>query len=146
MIPTKSLPKPLIKDIYYIWYYIILKIYLLFKTYWNNNITFWCLIFHTFRYVTDATVAVFIAMLLFILPSKPPRLCFWSSTSSETGRERILHNKMSTLKTLEPISAICWTAESIDNGCYDSLQSVNQSIFIHSQSLSYLQHPCSPGK
>ncbi|XP_051719944.1 Na(+)/citrate cotransporter isoform X1 [Ctenopharyngodon idella] len=43
---------------------------------------------HTFNteaeYVTDATVAVFIAMLLFILPSKPPRLCFWSSTSSET--------------------------------------------------------------
>ncbi|KAK7156506.1 hypothetical protein R3I94_006539 [Phoxinus phoxinus] len=43
---------------------------------------------HTFNteaeYVTDATVAVFIAMLLFILPSKPPRLCFWSSTGSET--------------------------------------------------------------
>uniref|UniRef100_A0A672QJE2 Solute carrier family 13 member 5 n=1 Tax=Sinocyclocheilus grahami TaxID=75366 RepID=A0A672QJE2_SINGR len=43
---------------------------------------------HTFNteaeYVTDATVAVFIALLLFILPSKPPRLCFWSSTGSET--------------------------------------------------------------
>uniref|UniRef100_A0A671N2Y0 Solute carrier family 13 member 5-like n=1 Tax=Sinocyclocheilus anshuiensis TaxID=1608454 RepID=A0A671N2Y0_9TELE len=43
---------------------------------------------HTFNteaeYVTDATVAVFIALLLFILPSKPPRLCFWSSTESET--------------------------------------------------------------
>ncbi|KAG1951766.1 solute carrier family 13 member 5 [Pimephales promelas] len=36
------------------------------------------------EYVTDATVAVFVAMLLFILPSKPPRLCFWSSTGSET--------------------------------------------------------------
>uniref|UniRef100_A0A673GU50 Solute carrier family 13 member 5-like n=1 Tax=Sinocyclocheilus rhinocerous TaxID=307959 RepID=A0A673GU50_9TELE len=35
---------------------------------------------HTFNteaeYVTDATVAVFIAMLLFILPSRPPQLCF----------------------------------------------------------------------
>ncbi|RXN07622.1 solute carrier family 13 member 5-like protein [Labeo rohita] len=43
---------------------------------------------HTFNteaeYVTDATVAVFIALLLFILPSKPPRLCFWASTGSET--------------------------------------------------------------
>ncbi|XP_073673837.1 Na(+)/citrate cotransporter [Garra rufa] len=36
------------------------------------------------EYVTDATVAVFIALLLFILPSKPPRFCFWSSTGSET--------------------------------------------------------------
>uniref|UniRef100_A0A671ML61 Solute carrier family 13 member 5-like n=1 Tax=Sinocyclocheilus anshuiensis TaxID=1608454 RepID=A0A671ML61_9TELE len=35
---------------------------------------------HTFNteaeYVTDATVAIFIAMLLFILPSRQPRLCF----------------------------------------------------------------------
>lgn len=58
----------------------------IYRTFWNNNITFWCLKFHSFRYVTDATVAVFIAMLLFILPSKPPRLCFWSSTGSETGK------------------------------------------------------------
>uniref|UniRef100_A0A667YW86 Solute carrier family 13 member 5 n=1 Tax=Myripristis murdjan TaxID=586833 RepID=A0A667YW86_9TELE len=31
------------------------------------------------EYVTDATVAVFIAVLLFILPSKAPRLCSWRS-------------------------------------------------------------------
>ncbi|KAL4647579.1 solute carrier family 13 member 5-like [Arapaima gigas] len=31
------------------------------------------------EYVTDATVAVFIAVLLFILPSKVPQLCFWKS-------------------------------------------------------------------
>lgn len=59
---------------------------LLFQKYWNNNMTFWCFIFCTFRYVTDATVAVFIALLLFILPSKPPCL-FWSSTGSETGKK-----------------------------------------------------------
>ncbi|TRZ04035.1 hypothetical protein DNTS_006375 [Danionella cerebrum] len=44
---------------------------------------------HTFNtkaeYVTDSTVAVFIAVLLFILPSNPPHLCFWSSSSSESG-------------------------------------------------------------
>uniref|UniRef100_A0A673GU26 Solute carrier family 13 member 5-like n=1 Tax=Sinocyclocheilus rhinocerous TaxID=307959 RepID=A0A673GU26_9TELE len=34
-------------------------------------------------YVTDATVAVFIAMLLFILPSRPPQLCFGSSTEHQ---------------------------------------------------------------
>lgn len=63
----------------------------LFQKYWNNNnMTFWCLIFRTFRYVTDATVAVFIALLLFILPSKPPRLCFWSSTGSETGKKNFI--------------------------------------------------------
>ncbi|XP_016103198.1 solute carrier family 13 member 5-like [Sinocyclocheilus grahami] len=43
---------------------------------------------HTFNteaeYVTDATVAIFIAILLFILPSRKPRLCFGSSTGSET--------------------------------------------------------------
>nr|XP_001345110.4 solute carrier family 13 member 5 [Danio rerio] len=47
---------------------------------------------HTFNieaeYVTDATVAVFIAMLLFVLPSKPPQLCFSSSTGSETESQR----------------------------------------------------------
>ncbi|XP_056613571.1 Na(+)/citrate cotransporter [Triplophysa dalaica] len=36
------------------------------------------------EYVTDATVAVFIAVLLFILPSKPPRIFIWSSNGSET--------------------------------------------------------------
>ncbi|KAG7243139.1 hypothetical protein INR49_016514 [Caranx melampygus] len=29
------------------------------------------------EYVTDATVAIFIAVLLFVLPSKPPRFCSW---------------------------------------------------------------------
>ncbi|XP_037323266.1 solute carrier family 13 member 2-like isoform X2 [Pungitius pungitius] len=36
------------------------------------------------EFVTDATVALFVAVLLFVLPSKPPRyLCFWRS--SDTG-------------------------------------------------------------
>uniref|UniRef100_A0A672KL37 Solute carrier family 13 member 5-like n=1 Tax=Sinocyclocheilus grahami TaxID=75366 RepID=A0A672KL37_SINGR len=46
---------------------------------------------HTFNteaeYVTDATVAIFIAILLFILPSRKPRLCFGSSTGSETANQ-----------------------------------------------------------
>ncbi|XP_008297383.1 solute carrier family 13 member 5 isoform X1 [Stegastes partitus] len=29
------------------------------------------------EYVTDATVAIFVAVLLFVLPSKPPRFCSW---------------------------------------------------------------------
>ncbi|KAF4086084.1 hypothetical protein AMELA_G00102380 [Ameiurus melas] len=40
---------------------------------------------HTFNseaeYVTDATVAVFIAVLLFILPSTPPMFCCWPKAS-----------------------------------------------------------------
>ncbi|XP_010734964.2 solute carrier family 13 member 5 [Larimichthys crocea] len=36
------------------------------------------------EYVTDATVAVFIAVLLFILPSKPPRFCLWRTQSFDT--------------------------------------------------------------
>ncbi|XP_036443390.1 solute carrier family 13 member 5a [Colossoma macropomum] len=36
------------------------------------------------EYVTDATVAVFIAALLFVLPSKPPCLCSWRSQSFDT--------------------------------------------------------------
>ncbi|XP_030631995.1 solute carrier family 13 member 5 isoform X2 [Chanos chanos] len=35
------------------------------------------------EYVTDATVAVFIAVLLFILPSKPPKLCLWHRQSPQ---------------------------------------------------------------
>uniref|UniRef100_A0A4W4GQX8 Solute carrier family 13 member 5b n=1 Tax=Electrophorus electricus TaxID=8005 RepID=A0A4W4GQX8_ELEEL len=35
------------------------------------------------EYVTDATVAVFVAALLFVLPSKPPCLCSWRSQSSD---------------------------------------------------------------
>ncbi|MGH0191881.1 UNVERIFIED_CONTAM: hypothetical protein FKN15_071922 [Acipenser sinensis] len=36
------------------------------------------------EYVTDATVAVFVAVLLFIVPSKKPQLCFWRDESNET--------------------------------------------------------------
>ncbi|XP_067231828.1 solute carrier family 13 member 5a isoform X1 [Chanodichthys erythropterus] len=36
------------------------------------------------EFVTDATVAVFVAALLFIFPSKPPRLCFWRAQSFDT--------------------------------------------------------------
>uniref|UniRef100_A0AAY4EWU7 Solute carrier family 13 member 5b n=1 Tax=Denticeps clupeoides TaxID=299321 RepID=A0AAY4EWU7_9TELE len=37
------------------------------------------------EYVTDATVAVFIAVLLFILPSNAPRLRFWSPCYPDSG-------------------------------------------------------------
>ncbi|XP_067451160.1 Na(+)/citrate cotransporter-like [Thunnus thynnus] len=37
------------------------------------------------EYVTDATVAVFIAVLLFVLPSKPPRFCSWRTQSFDTA-------------------------------------------------------------
>ncbi|XP_049433129.1 solute carrier family 13 member 5 [Epinephelus fuscoguttatus] len=36
------------------------------------------------EYVTDATVAIFIAVLLFVLPSKPPRFCSCRSQSFDT--------------------------------------------------------------
>nr|AEF30425.1 sodium-dependent citrate transporter [Danio rerio] len=36
------------------------------------------------EFVTDATVAVFVAALLFVFPSKPPRLCFWRTESFDT--------------------------------------------------------------
>uniref|UniRef100_A0A8C4NX65 Solute carrier family 13 member 5b n=1 Tax=Dicentrarchus labrax TaxID=13489 RepID=A0A8C4NX65_DICLA len=37
------------------------------------------------EYVTDATVAIFIAVLLFVLPSKPPRFCSWRTQSFDTA-------------------------------------------------------------
>eukprot|EP00063_Salmo_salar_P018414 XP_013993249.1 PREDICTED: solute carrier family 13 member 5-like isoform X2 [Salmo salar] len=41
------------------------------------------------EFVTDATVAVFIAVLLFVLPSEPPRyLCFWRTQSFDTEPPR----------------------------------------------------------
>ncbi|XP_055751647.1 Na(+)/citrate cotransporter-like [Salvelinus fontinalis] len=40
------------------------------------------------EYVTDATVAVFIAVLLFVLPSKPPRFCCRRSQSFDTEHQR----------------------------------------------------------
>uniref|UniRef100_A0A673ABY4 Solute carrier family 13 member 5b n=1 Tax=Sphaeramia orbicularis TaxID=375764 RepID=A0A673ABY4_9TELE len=36
------------------------------------------------EYVTDATVAIFIAVLLFVLPSKPPHFCSWRTQSFDT--------------------------------------------------------------
>lgn len=42
------------------------------------------------RFVTDATVALFVAVLLFVLPSEPPRyLCFWRR--SDTGTTKTQH-------------------------------------------------------
>ncbi|XP_046869688.1 LOW QUALITY PROTEIN: solute carrier family 13 member 5-like [Hypomesus transpacificus] len=41
------------------------------------------------EYVTDATVAMFVALLLFVLPSEPPRfLCFWRSQSPDSTGPR----------------------------------------------------------
>lgn len=36
------------------------------------------------EYVTDATVAIFIAVLLFVLPSKPPHFCSWRTQRFDT--------------------------------------------------------------
>ncbi|XP_032365987.1 solute carrier family 13 member 5 isoform X1 [Etheostoma spectabile] len=41
------------------------------------------------EYVTDATVAIFIAVLLFVLPSKPPRFCSWRTQSFDTAPHQI---------------------------------------------------------
>uniref|UniRef100_A0A667YJJ1 Solute carrier family 13 member 5a n=1 Tax=Myripristis murdjan TaxID=586833 RepID=A0A667YJJ1_9TELE len=41
------------------------------------------------EFVTDATVSLFVAVLLFILPSEPPSyLCFWRGTDTEPQRPR----------------------------------------------------------
>ncbi|XP_064834317.1 Na(+)/citrate cotransporter-like isoform X3 [Oncorhynchus masou masou] len=41
------------------------------------------------EFVTDATVALFVAVLLFVLPSEPPRyLCFWRTQSFDTEPPR----------------------------------------------------------
>ncbi|XP_023646743.2 Na(+)/citrate cotransporter-like isoform X1 [Paramormyrops kingsleyae] len=42
------------------------------------------------EYVTDATVAVFISVLLFILPAKAPWVRFWRYESSDTGAFHLL--------------------------------------------------------
>ncbi|XP_061638987.1 Na(+)/citrate cotransporter isoform X3 [Phyllopteryx taeniolatus] len=42
-------------------------------------------VFMGFKYVTDATVAIFVAILLFVLPSKPPRFCSWRTQSFDTA-------------------------------------------------------------
>lgn len=39
------------------------------------------------EYVSDATVALFVACLLFVLPSKPPRFFSWRSRSFDMGSE-----------------------------------------------------------
>lgn len=50
------------------------------------------------RFVTDATVSLFVAVLLFILPSEPPQfLCCWRST--DTGDTHILVDDAHTGKT-----------------------------------------------
>ncbi|TNN66080.1 Solute carrier family 13 member 5 [Liparis tanakae] len=42
------------------------------------------------EYVTDATVAIFIAVLLFVLPSRPPRFCSrWSQSSESAPHETV---------------------------------------------------------
>ncbi|XP_047463528.1 solute carrier family 13 member 5-like [Mugil cephalus] len=41
------------------------------------------------EFVTDATVSLFVAVLLFVLPSEPPRfLCFWRSCDTESQVSR----------------------------------------------------------
>ncbi|XP_008400013.1 solute carrier family 13 member 5a [Poecilia reticulata] len=41
------------------------------------------------QFVSDATVSLFITLLMFILPSKPPRyLCFWRSSDSESRQSQ----------------------------------------------------------
>uniref|UniRef100_A0AAQ6A472 Solute carrier family 13 member 5a n=1 Tax=Amphiprion ocellaris TaxID=80972 RepID=A0AAQ6A472_AMPOC len=41
------------------------------------------------EFVTDATVSLFVAVLLFVLPSEPPTyLCFWRSSNSESQVSR----------------------------------------------------------
>ncbi|XP_027887344.1 solute carrier family 13 member 5a [Xiphophorus couchianus] len=41
------------------------------------------------EFVTDATVSLFVAILLFVLPSEPPRcLCFWRRSDSESQLSR----------------------------------------------------------
>lgn len=39
--------------------------------------------------MTDATVAIFVAVLLFVLPSEPPRICCWKSRSFNTGELQV---------------------------------------------------------
>ncbi|RVE64962.1 hypothetical protein OJAV_G00131440 [Oryzias javanicus] len=48
------------------------------------------------EYVTDATVAIFVAVLLFVLPSEPPRICCWRSRSFNT----VPHQSNSTPRLL----------------------------------------------
>ncbi|XP_058269062.1 Na(+)/citrate cotransporter isoform X2 [Hemibagrus wyckioides] len=59
---------------------------------------------HTFNseaeYVTDATVAVLIAVLLFILPSTPPTLCCWPPASPGPGGRHLTTPKMMNYKVL----------------------------------------------
>lgn len=52
------------------------------------------------RYVTDATVAVLIAVLLFILPSTPPTLCCWPPASPGPGGRHLTTPKMMNYKVL----------------------------------------------
>lgn len=57
-------------------------IFILYR-YYQKNLTL--ITGYNLRFVTDATVAVFIAVLLFVLPSKAPRFCPGRSQSFEPG-------------------------------------------------------------
>lgn len=59
------------------------------------------------RFVTDATVSLFVAILLFVFPSEPPYfLCFWRS--SDTGDTCM---KDRVIGTSGPSSGVCWDLE-----------------------------------
>lgn len=63
----------------------------------SNTINCSFLLFHQCRFVTDATVSLFVAVLLFILPSEPPSfLC--CRRSADAGSEQA-HCKLCTDKT-----------------------------------------------
>ncbi|TRY98364.1 hypothetical protein DNTS_021790 [Danionella cerebrum] len=55
------------------------------------------------EFVTDATVAVFVAALLFVFPSKPPSLCFWRAQSFDTvpQEERVATPALLTWKVTQ---------------------------------------------
>ncbi|MBN3278813.1 S13A5 protein, partial [Polyodon spathula] len=60
------------------------------------------------EYVTDATVSVFIAILLFIVPSKKPQLCFWRDESSETGITLAHYSSQNEMGMRDPQSSSPW--------------------------------------
>lgn len=50
--------------------------------------------YQNIRYVTDATVAVLIAVLLFILPSTPPVFCCWPPARPGPGGKHLIVTKL----------------------------------------------------
>lgn len=66
------------------------------------------------RFVTDATVSLFVAVLLFVLPSAPPQfLCCWRST--DTGDTHIRVDDAHTGKTHTQVThtLTCSQAKSV---------------------------------